>query len=125
MIFDTKLATHNAKVKLEPGPSMVKPEPGPSKVKLELGPSLPIKRGRDNELSNTNNAKRLRLDEEPLKGEIFKIFASQDEDSLTIKQLNQTLQQPEKYLKDVLSTICDVQRKNSNRYSLKPEYKRM
>jgi hypothetical protein len=48
-----------------------------------------------NELSNTNNAKRLRLDEEYLKEEIFKIFARQDEyffqDSLTLKHLNQTL----------------------------------
>jgi hypothetical protein len=122
VIFDINLATHSAKVKLEPGPSMdIKKEGG---VVSGLGMTNG-KRCRDNELSNTNNAKRLRLDEEPLKEEIFKIFASQDEDSLTLKQLNQTLQQPEKYLKDVLSTICDVQRKNVNRYSLKPEYKRM
>ncbi len=119
MIFDTNLATHNAKVKVEPVPSV--------EIKKEGGAvsGLAIKRGRDNELSNMNNTKRLRLDKESLKEEIFKIFASQDDDSLTSKQLNQTLQQPEGYLKDVLSTICDVQRKKGNRYSLKSEYKRM
>jgi hypothetical protein len=95
-------------------------------IKKEIRSSgVGTKRGRDQDFGNVNNTKRLRLQEEELKEHIFNIFANLEgtEDSLTLKDLNKTLHQPDKYLKEVLATICDVQRKNVNRYSLKPEYK--
>jgi len=63
--------------------------------------------------------RRQRMCEKALAVEIKRAFGG--EEGLTFAQLNARLNQPEKYLKGVLSRLCVVERKKALIYRLKPE----
>jgi len=66
--------------------------------------------------------KRERIDKEALVTMILDLF--KDKDLLTFKEINDRCQQPEKYLKDILSLYCKYNKKGTNKgmYELKEEY---
>lgn len=70
------------------------------------------------------NLKKTRKDRDELKGEIFDLFT--EKDFWTNKELVATLDQPENYLKEVLSEMCDYIRSGPKKgcYELKRQYMR-
>ncbi len=68
------------------------------------------------------NLKKTRMDKEELKKEIFNLFT--EKDFWTNKELVAKLDQPENYLKDVLSEMCNYIRSGPKKgcYELKPQY---
>lgn len=68
------------------------------------------------------NLKKTRMDKDDLKAEIFNLFNEQD--YWTNKELSSKLDQPDNYLKEVLSEICDYIRSGPKKgyYELKRQY---
>jgi len=66
--------------------------------------------------------KRERIDKDALVAMILDLF--KDKDLLTLKEINDRCQQPEKYLKDVLNIYCKYNKKGTNKgmYELRDEY---
>jgi len=66
--------------------------------------------------------KRERIDRDALVAMILDLF--KDKDRLTLKEINDRCQQPEKYLKDVLNIYCKYNKKGVNKgmYQLRDEY---
>jgi len=81
-------------------------------------------KGQSSSLSSTREPtackrkRRQRMCERALTEEIRKMFGN--EERLTFAQLNAQLNQPEKYLKQVLSHLCTVERKKALVYTMKP-----
>eukprot|EP00249_Psilotum_nudum_P011002 c22906_g1_i1 orf=743-1531(-) len=69
-------------------------------------------------------AKRIRIERGDLEDMIFKLFEGQSHWAL--KQLVAETQQPEAFLKEVMSDLCVYNKRgpNQGKYELKPEYKR-
>jgi hypothetical protein len=66
--------------------------------------------------------KRERIDKDALLSMILDLF--KDKEHLTFKEINERCQQPDKYLKEVLSGYCKYNKKGPNKgmYELKEEY---
>ncbi|RHY34395.1 hypothetical protein DYB32_000970 [Aphanomyces invadans] len=101
----------------------------PKQVKGSITLKIPKPRESDDEeeddakYSKEKDSKKIKMDREALKNEIFKQFEKRD--FWPLKELNLHCRQPEAYLKEILREICIYHKKGPNKscYELQPHLK--
>ncbi|ETV74573.1 hypothetical protein H257_10719 [Aphanomyces astaci] len=104
-------------------------ESTPKQVKGSITLKIPKPRESDDEeeedlkFNKEKDSKKIKMDRDALKNEIFKQFEKRD--YWPLKELNLHCRQPEAYLKEILREICIYHKKGPNKscYELQPHLK--